>query len=320
MTLCEIMHFKAPPIIGREGGFLRRPREERIGLTIPRLHLKAGAIYALIGPSGAGKSVLQSLIAGFPAFALRSRNSHETYQCFGVELPAETFASRRNLDTATGKIFERGAVLYLPQSLPTDKSFALKTESLMRDVIKAAQENFSITGEIAPLKARFIEMNMPVVLKKKLTALSGGERRRAELLTRLLLLEHSQKPSLVILDEPTTGFDTESEAAFLKEIRRYADHLAKRKVPVSFLISTHAMHHLGEGSVFDEIIVVNRDKNETAHGDHLTCCVVWQGAAVEAPQTLIRPFKEDMREFSWSKLFHAFEKTTTEALTRSYNV
>lgn len=308
--ICEIKNLIVPPVFKGE--------KEGIGLTIPSLQLAPGHVYALVGPSGAGKSVLQSLLTGFPAFSFSPSITHSAFSLFGVEISQEAFAHRKIFHRSTRHAFSSGTVLYLPQTLPTDKSFALRTKGLMGDIVHAAQTALGIQQPVqAALHKRFEEMNIRPLLKKKLTTLSGGERRRAELLTRLLPLKHVKNPVLVILDEPTTGFDTGSELTFLTEIRRMAAELKEAGAPVAFLISTHAMRHLRD-DIFDEVIVVNRDKRETPTGEHLNCCVIYQGGITEAPARLGEPFLKEMPDFSWSDFFSCLERTTCQDLLVHY--
>ena len=313
----SIRKFSAPPITGG-GARLFGSRETRIGLRVPHLEIEAGKIYGIIGPSGSGKSVLLSLLAGFPSFALSKSVEFETFSFLTNELDRGAFHSRRRWNRGNEKSMSCGSVMYLPQTLPHDKSFSFKTQKLMKDVLDAAQKEFGGAGvSNGRLKTYFNEMGIEATLNKNLTALSGGERRRVELLTRLTALGNADKrPAVVILDEPTTGFDPESENHFLCEIRKQSDLLKAKGIPVAFLISTHAVKYVtSENTLFDEIIVVNRDRGNVENSRPLECCVICQDKVESIQRTLAEMLSINKERFVWEDVFSSLGKTSCSRLT-----
>ncbi len=246
----------------------------RPGIHIPSLSIEPGKCYAVIGKSGAGKSVLNSLLMGYPAFACGFRIAMGANRCRvslgemswwnSIKLSKRNFASRFALASAMRNVRRHGAVLYLPQDLPTGPEHELPARKYMMQVMGALFRECHL-----PLEHEVSFENLPPDLKEKLSVnvnrLSGGERRRFELWARLNALGEmagvGKVYALLVLDEPTTGLDVPSERQYLGELRK---HL-KRLPNASVVITTHALHLLNGCEFFDSAIVVHNDSY--AEGD-----------------------------------------------------
>ncbi len=86
---------------------------------------------------------------------------------------------------------------------------------------------------------------------ERLSDLSGGQRRRAELARALL-----HQPSLLLLDEPTVGLDVPSRRAILKHVRALC---AREKVAVLW-----ATHLIEEVRRRDSVVVLHRGRQLAA--------------------------------------------------------
>ncbi|HEY8982516.1 MAG TPA: ATP-binding cassette domain-containing protein [Streptomyces sp.] len=162
-------------------------------LDIPDLSLNTG-ITALTGPNGAGKSTLLKV------FALLVQQTTGT-----VLLGDEAVNPKRD-----GRRY-REAVGYLPQEPEFPGHFTVREavtysawlRGIPRDRRSAAVD--SIIGELA----------LNAVASKKLKELSGGNRQRA-----LIAQAVVHEPSVLLLDEPTTGIDVEHRIELRKHLNR----------------------------------------------------------------------------------------------------
>lgn len=167
-------------------------------LNIEQLILEENQIIGFFGPNGSGKSTLFSLLSF-------------------MDKPTE------------GEIIFSGAsrrkdIIMVPQN-----PYLLK-----RSVFDNIAYGLRIRDEIDNLKDKVDEALHIVGLdqsftKRNWSQLSGGEAQRVALASRLIL-----KPKVLILDEPTTGIDTNS-AQLIKE----AILTAKQKWNTTILISSH---------------------------------------------------------------------------------
>ena len=153
---------------------LRYHRGESAILQGLSLSLFKGEIVGIRGENGAGKSSLLKAIAGLLP-----------YQEGEIRMPKEV----------------RKGLSYLPQDLSLYDSLT-------------ALENLIFYGKIQGIPGRLLktrgnwlleELGLSQKSREKLSALSGGMKRRVHLASALML-----RPSILLLDEPTVGCDEES--------------------------------------------------------------------------------------------------------------
>ncbi|HEY9181260.1 MAG TPA: ATP-binding cassette domain-containing protein, partial [Candidatus Baltobacteraceae bacterium] len=88
-------------------------------------------------------------------------------------------------------------------------------------------------------------VNMRALAQRHISALSGGQQQRVFVARAI-----AQEPNVLLLDEPTTGVDAETEEALRKVIRQ----LVKDGMPV--IMSTHHLERASQW--FDRLIVLNK--------------------------------------------------------------
>lgn len=173
------------------------------------LTVEKGQLIGLLGPNGAGKTTLVSIICG-----LRHADRGAVEVC-GIDALANPQAARGHIGLA-------------PQELGIYP-------------IDTVRQNLSLFGELSGLRGGHLRdqitaiteaLTLSELMDRKAGELSGGQKRRLH--TAIALLN---EPSLILLDEATTGADVESRSALLQVVKE----LAKRGSSV--LYSTH---YLGE--------------------------------------------------------------------------
>ena len=164
-------------------------------------------IFGLLGPNGAGKTTLMEIIAG-----LRDPDRGDV-RVFGID------ALRRSKEVAR-------LIGFNPQ-----ETFLYPTLTA-RENLRFVAALYGMKG--SEFRRRLTELagmlEVEDLLDRRVDKLSGGQRRRINLLASLL---HS--PRLLILDEPTVGLDPDARRDFWKLI------LHLRDSGTTILLSTHYM-------------------------------------------------------------------------------
>ncbi|WP_042409648.1 FHA domain-containing protein [Streptacidiphilus carbonis] len=180
------------------------------------------SLVAVIGPSGSGKSTLLRALTGYrPA-----DNGDVLYD-------------GRNLYKQFAELRQRIGLV------PQDD--ILHSQLTVRTALKyAAELRFPGDTEAAERERRVDEVLTELHLEKRadnrITALSGGQRKRVSVALELLT-----KPSLIFLDEPTSGLDPGMDRDVMKMLRGLADE--GRTV----LVVTHSVAEL---ALCDRLLVM----------------------------------------------------------------
>jgi ABC-2 type transport system ATP-binding protein len=189
--------------------------------------VKTGEIVGFIGPNGAGKSTMMKIITGFIP-----------------QTEGEVLVN--DLNTLEHSIEIRQMIGYLPENNP------LYTDMYVREYLTMV-ENLYIKekGKRKKEKGGRVEELIEMVglekeCHKKIGALSKGFRQRVGLAQALI-----HDPSVLILDEPTTGLDPNQ----IVEIRKFIGNLGKKK---TILLSTHIMQEVE--AICDRVIIINLGK------------------------------------------------------------
>ncbi len=148
------------------------------------LALAPGEVTVVIGGSGCGKSTLLRILLGLESYD-RGR-----VRLFGREVSALTREQSSDLMMQVGMLFQFGA-LFDSMTVAENVAFALRyVRRLPEDEIESlVRENLLLVG------LKDVEALYP-------SQLSGGMRKRVALARAI-----AHKPSLLCVDEPTTGLD-----------------------------------------------------------------------------------------------------------------
>ncbi|MEM3560934.1 MAG: LPS export ABC transporter ATP-binding protein [Nitrososphaerota archaeon] len=145
------------------------------------LEIKKGEIIGLLGPNGAGKTTSFYIIAGF----LKPDKGE-------IFLEEEKITS---LDVAERA--KRG-IIYLPQESSVFRKLTVREN--FQIVLEKVKDNL---GRLKEKLEYYIQLfNLKEILEQKAYALSGGEKRRVEIVRALLI-----EPQYILLDEPFAGID-----------------------------------------------------------------------------------------------------------------
>lgn len=250
-----------------------------ISLRIPSLIVGRGSFCALVAKSGAGKSVLLSVLTGHllgPWMRKKDAIRFDQFRIGNTQVHPKTFAFPGKLRA----VLRGENLIYLPQKFPEDRSMKRRCLSEMADVVGAIALNCPRKTAKAELTESCRKLNLHNVLEQPLKDLSGGERKRVEIIARLCGVE-LQNPSeksggvVFLLDEPTTGLDIAAQ-------RQYFLFLKKTKelfpdINITFVTATHALSLLEEDeTIFDTVLYV--EKEEGSAGEK-HCKLAYCGSA-----------------------------------------
>lgn len=180
---------------------------------------RKGELVGFLGPNGAGKTTLMKIITGF--------------------LPPTSGEVRINgIKLTPGHTEPRREIGYLPELNP------LYTDLYAKEYLEIVAAFYNLSDK----RKRVAEMvNMTGLgdeQHKKIKALSRGYRQRVGLAQALI-----HNPSVLILDEPTTGLDPNQ----LEEIRRLIREISREK---SVLLSSHIMQEVE--ATCNRVIIINK--------------------------------------------------------------
>lgn len=180
------------------------------------------SLVAVIGPSGSGKSTLLKALTGY-----RPANQ------------GDVLYDNRNLYKQFAELRQR--IGLVPQDDILHKELTVK-----KALKYAAKLRFPADTTAAEREARIDEvlreLKLDIHKEKKVTSLSGGQRKRVSVALELLT-----KPSLIFLDEPTSGLDPGMDRDVMQLLRGLADD--GRTV----LVVTHSVAEL---AICDKLLVM----------------------------------------------------------------
>ena len=183
--------------------------------------IKKGELVGFLGPNGAGKSTMMKIITGYLPFD-----------------SGELFINNQKILSDNIKIKKN--IGYLPEQNP------LYTDLYIKEFLEITAGFYHLKNT----KQRVAEMIELTGLgdeqHKKIRALSKGYRQRVGLAQALI-----HDPSILILDEPTTGLDPNQ----LEEIRELIRQVGKEK---TVMLSSHIMQEVE--AVCNRIIIINKGK------------------------------------------------------------
>lgn len=194
---------------------------EKVALSNVSLDIPEGKIFGLLGPNGAGKSTLIRII-------------------------------NRITIATEGQVFFKGhpitqddvaAIGYLPEERGLYRKMKVGEQAMYLAQLKGMSAQDAATE----LKKWFVRFEIQDWWNKKVEELSKGMAQKLQFITTVV-----HKPSLMILDEPFSGFDPVNAELIRKEILRLKEEGA------TVILSTHNMESVEE--LCDEIALINKSK------------------------------------------------------------
>jgi zinc transport system ATP-binding protein len=190
------------------------------------LGVEEGEFVAIAGPNGGGKTTLVRIVLGL------LRPAAGTALLFGE--PADRFSRRATLG-------------YLAQRA----HLGIEAPVTVRELVSAGR--LAAGGLLGPLRRRdrvivgeaIARVGLADLAERPLTRLSGGQQQRAFIAKAL-----AGEPRLLVLDEPTTGVDVESQEALAALLDRL-----HRELGVTVL---YVSHEFGAVERFVERLVLVR--------------------------------------------------------------
>jgi len=211
-----------PPAVEVDG--LRRSYGSREALAGLTFDVQAGELFAILGPNGGGKSTLFRILATLlPPSAGIARVG-------GFDVRTQAREVRRRI----GVVFQHASV---------DGKLTVE-ENLRHQGHLYGMRGPELTRRIAELLDRF---GLGERRRDLVERLSGGLARRAELAKGLL-----PRPSVMLLDEPSTGLDPGARRDLLQYLRRLRDDDG-----MTVVLTTH---YLEEAERCDRVGVIDRGR------------------------------------------------------------
>ena len=200
---------------------------EKVALDNVSVDIPKGKIFGLLGPNGAGKTTLIRII------------NRITIPSSGSVL----FDGRPITQEDVEKIG------YLPEERGLYRKMKVGEQAMYLAQLKG----MSAKDASAELKKWFVRFGIESWWNKKVEELSKGMAQKLQFITTVV-----HKPSLLILDEPFSGFDPVNAQVIREEILRLKDEGA------TIILSTHNMESVEE--LCDNIALINKSKVVIAGG------------------------------------------------------
>lgn len=190
------------------------------------LSIKPGEFVGLLGPSGAGKSTLLKALNGYtpPEFGCVLLNEMPLYPCFDMFRNAIGYVPQDDIvhpELTVEQSLHYVAKLRLPPDVPMEQR---------KDLIDSTIETLGLSH----------------VRQSRINELSGGQRKRVSIGCELIT-----RPSVLFLDEPTSGMDPSTE----ERLMRHFKEMAHRGTTV--LITTHILYNL---DLLDRVVILARGR------------------------------------------------------------
>lgn len=187
------------------------------------LNVKKGQLFAFLGLNGAGKSTTINILVG-----ILEKDS------------GECLINNKSIENINAILPEIGIVF---QSSILDKNLSVYENLKYRAMM------YDLTNEQFEKNLTFFVENLEMkdILTKPLDKLSGGQKRKVDIARALI-----HKPSILILDEPTTGLDPKTRSLVWQLVNNL-----RKKENLSVLLTTHYMEEAVES---DFVVIMDNGK------------------------------------------------------------
>jgi len=181
--------------------------------------VKRGEIVGVLGPNGAGKSTLFKILSAYLK-------------------PTSGIAEINSFSVSENPLEVKKSIGYLPENNPLYLNMYIKEYlKFLTTLHKVSKENIDSVIDLVGLSD---------VLDKKIHQLSKGYRQRVGLASALI-----HNPSVLLLDEPTTGLDPNQ----LIEIRELIKEIGTTK---TVLFSSHILQEIE--AICQRVLLFNKGK------------------------------------------------------------
>ena len=192
---------------------------EKVALDHVSLEIPEGQIFGLLGPNGAGKTTLIRIINRIT-----------------IPTDGEVFFNGRPITQADVE-----KIGYMPEERGLYRKMKVGDQAMYLARLKG----MSARDAQQALKEWFVRFGIQDWWDKKVEELSKGMAQKLQFITTVV-----HKPSLMILDEPFSGFDPVNAEIIRQEILRLKDEGA------TIILSTHNMESVEE--LCDNIALINK--------------------------------------------------------------
>lgn len=186
--------------------------------------VKKGSLFAFLGENGAGKSTTISTLCGV------LKKDRGEIELNGINLEEDPDGFKMQL----GVVFQNSVL---------DRSLSV------RENLESRAALYGLLGK--EFEKRVLELaellNFPDLLTRPVGKLSGGQRRRIDIARALL-----HRPSVLILDEPTTGLDPQTR----KLMWQVLDEMRKQEGLTVFLTT----HYMEEAAEADDVVILEKGR------------------------------------------------------------
>ena len=242
---------------------------EKVALDDVSLSIPEGKIFGLLGPNGAGKSTLIRIINRI------------------------TIATKGEV-LFQGHLITAADVAHIGY-LPEERGLYRKMKVGDQAMYLAQLRGMSARDAAYELKQWFVRFGIQDWWNKKVEELSKGMAQKIQFITTVV-----HKPSLMILDEPFSGFDPVNADLIRKEILRLKDEGA------TIILSTHNMESVEE--LCDEIALLDKAKLVITGGtDDIRHRFGEDNVEIEYTEDFVRKLEVVSREKSAARLTELIE-------------